>query len=329
MKKILFALLALLATSSLFAQSPNPCPPFLFTDSVYFCDGDSFFFRGNYYSLPGDYYDTVHTADACDSIFHLHLMLYSSRYFPAPSRTRSTSYRSLCDGDSLLIAGIWVKQSGVYFDTLRASYGCDSIDTVFVNFYPVYEFFDSVSVCDSFLYQGQYYYTTGDYNVYYQTTQGCDSIYSLHLDVTSSYVRYDTITICRGENYEFCGFNLSIGGNYTCRSKTVYDCDSVTYLYLIVDDCDSTTSLDNTSLHDITLLPNPASTSDISYLYADFPGDQLDGMLVEVMTPTGVILNTIRPTQFPIAIPAINSPGTYFVRITTHTQTYTRKLLVH
>ena len=83
------------------------------------CNGDSAFFKGNYYSQNGSYKDTLTSVEGCDSIVTLNL-------FVRPQIT-STLGQSICNGDSLLYNGSYYYQQGNYADTLTSLNGCDSI----------------------------------------------------------------------------------------------------------------------------------------------------------------------------------------------------------
>jgi len=94
-------------------------PPITTVIGLDICNGDSVFFKGNYYSQNGNYKDTLVAVTGCDSIVTLNL-------FVRPQIT-STIGLSICSGDSLLYNGSYYFQQGNYTDTLSSVNGCDSI----------------------------------------------------------------------------------------------------------------------------------------------------------------------------------------------------------
>ncbi|MES2389751.1 MAG: lectin-like protein [Bacteroidota bacterium] len=83
------------------------------------CEGGQYSFRGNFYSEPGTYSDTLTNAAGCDSIIRLTLLVKS------PARYFTTRY--ICAGDSTVFRDSVFYQGGIYpFITPDVS-GCDSI----------------------------------------------------------------------------------------------------------------------------------------------------------------------------------------------------------
>lgn len=85
------------------------------------CTGDSLLIFGNYQSSSGIYYDSLQGNLGCDSIIMKQLIVNP----PVPNTTLNTS--QICVGDSLDIFGEFQTSSGIYYDTLQTTNGCDSI----------------------------------------------------------------------------------------------------------------------------------------------------------------------------------------------------------
>jgi hypothetical protein len=84
------------------------------------CPGDSFQFNGTYYSIAGNYNDTlVAFSTSCDSIVTLALTISQ----PVTVDTTVT----ICSGSSYLFNGIQLEAAGTYKDTVAGSITCDSI----------------------------------------------------------------------------------------------------------------------------------------------------------------------------------------------------------
>ncbi len=93
--------------------------PIITNESISICSGDSIFLQGEFESNPGIYYDTISPLLGCDTIIISNLTV-----LPIIQTTDSVF---ICQGDSTLLQGEFQLNSGIYFDTLIANSGCDSI----------------------------------------------------------------------------------------------------------------------------------------------------------------------------------------------------------
>jgi len=84
------------------------------------CSNDSILLGGAYQNTAGTYTDTLQASNGCDSIVTTTLIVN-----PAYEQLL---YDTICDGDSVQIAGIWRTASGVYPDSLISIEGCDSVE---------------------------------------------------------------------------------------------------------------------------------------------------------------------------------------------------------
>ena len=85
------------------------------TISASICEGQQY--AGH--TQSGTYIDVYKGANACDSIRTLQLIV-NPRY-------RQTREVQICDGNRYKAGGAFQTRSGIYYDTLRSSKGCDSI----------------------------------------------------------------------------------------------------------------------------------------------------------------------------------------------------------
>ena len=114
-----------------------------------------------------------------------------------------TANVSICQGDSMLIGGVYQNSAGTYVDTLLTSIGCDSVVTftLTVNIVPVA--ISNVVVCenDSVLIQGSYYATAGQYPFTFTSSTGCDStiIYDILIAPLPAFSVLGTASINIGE----------------------------------------------------------------------------------------------------------------------------------
>jgi uncharacterized repeat protein (TIGR01451 family) len=94
-------------------------PAFSTNQNNSICQGDSLLIYGSYESTTDIYYDSLQTILGCDSIFSTTLTVNPAFF--------SNKIDSICQGDSLLIYGVFQNIAGVYDDSLQTILGCDSI----------------------------------------------------------------------------------------------------------------------------------------------------------------------------------------------------------
>jgi hypothetical protein len=92
----------------------------MFTNNVSICSGSQYTLPdGDTTGIAGTYTDTLVTKYGCDSIIETKLTLISQM-------TDSLSVE-LCTGDSILIAGKYYNEAGLYDEIIKSTLGCDSI----------------------------------------------------------------------------------------------------------------------------------------------------------------------------------------------------------
>lgn len=129
---------------------------------------------------------------------------------PIPTITQNLT---ICQGDSILIAGVYQNTANIYLDTLQSIGGCDSMlyTTLILN--TTFNSNQNQYICqgDSLLIYGTYQNTAGVYYDSLQTINGCDSILSTTLSILNFTSQFTFIDNGLG-NYSF---NNTSTGNYT------------------------------------------------------------------------------------------------------------------
>jgi len=143
----------------------------------------------------------------------------------------------LCNGDSILLAGKYQFDSGIYDDSLIAHNGCDSIIRTSLLIYDTYKIIDTNSICsgDSILLGNMYFSNSGTYYDSMQTVKGCDSIFIHILSVNDIYEILDTASICSGDSILLGNKYYSTAGTYHDSMQTIKGCDSVYIHELMVN----------------------------------------------------------------------------------------------
>ena len=92
------------------------CTPQTTQETVSFCAEDSVLVFGQWENQAGNYSQTTVDIHGCDSMHTITLTVHSI------SNNHSTI--ALCDGDSVLVFGQWVKQPGIYTQEMQSPEGC-------------------------------------------------------------------------------------------------------------------------------------------------------------------------------------------------------------
>ncbi|MCQ2325457.1 MAG: hypothetical protein MJZ58_04630, partial [Paludibacteraceae bacterium] len=184
----------------------------------------------------GTYFDKHQTIHHFDSIYELRIQVKDTSHVRVEAAT--------CKDDSLFFDGHWLTQSGVYYDTVKNSFGCDSIIELVYIHKNSYLFEQTAQTDDQhpYIWSGHkdedgnemIFTTSGLYQDKQKTVDGCDSIYQLTLTVYPTY--RDTVRehICDDDSILWRGNYYKISGIYTDALKTAAGYDSIFVLDLTV-----------------------------------------------------------------------------------------------
>src|SRR5690606_13115349 len=169
-------------------------PSFSSNNNVEICQGDSIFIGGAYQNASGTYTDSLQTINGCDSITVTNLFVNPSYLI--------THSQQICQGDSVLFANNYYSSTGVYYDSLQTSLGCDSVFELNLQIQPNIQNAQTIHICqgDSVLIQGNYQNNSGIYSDTSQSTLGCDSISITILIVDTNYNHSNNVEICQGDS---------------------------------------------------------------------------------------------------------------------------------
>ncbi|MDZ4845684.1 MAG: hypothetical protein SH857_09060, partial [Chitinophagales bacterium] len=203
--------------------------PVLTTISLSICTGDSAFAGGANQTTTGIYFDTLAATNGCDSIVTTNLNVLSNFI--------TTITASICAGDSFFVGGAWQTVNGIYFDTLTAATGCDSI--VETNLAVINSFLTNISqsICsgDSFFVDGAWQTASGIYTDSLISTGGCDSVVVTDLNITSSITVNVFALICNGDSLFVGGGWQTTSGIYTDSFISSGGCDSIVITNLNIE----------------------------------------------------------------------------------------------
>ena len=176
--------------------------------NVGICSGGDYDFFGNILTTSGVYYHTLQSIHSCDSVIKLNLTVNSFILTPISA--------GICKGDSYPFKGGNLTTSGVYYDTLTAIAGCDSIVelTLTVNQTYFTQISDTILSGNSYNFHGKPLSLSGVYLDTLPTLHGCDSIVELTLTVNHiSTISLNASTITGDSNSGTIRLGLDLPNN--------------------------------------------------------------------------------------------------------------------
>ncbi len=134
------------------------------------CDGDSFMLLGLRYVLPGNYQTHLPRLDGCDSIIRLTLNVRPHHWIEQDS--------AICFGDSVSVGSNVYKKPGVYTDSLKSLYGCDSVVNTTLVINPKFDTTVVYILCgdSSVVINNNTYSSSANFNFKHKSNAGCDSL---------------------------------------------------------------------------------------------------------------------------------------------------------
>ena len=232
----------------------------------------------------------------------------------------TSTYLSICAGDSVLIYGSYESSGGIYIDTVSSIQGCDSILKTVLTINPIITTqLPSIEICagDSTLLFGEYLSSGGIYTNTLQTVDGCDSILAQELIVLSppnvQLNDFNPNLVCIDNGTITLPAGFPLGGTYSGTGVSgVFDplvsgigIHYVYYFYTDENGCTSSDSsiisidgcLSNQKLEAnpvIQAMPNPSNG--VFYIYwNDTPTEKLELNLYDITGKN--ILNQILESE--------------------------------
>lgn len=197
------------------------------------CAGDSIRYNNKVYTHPGVYYDTLHTADMCDSILVIDYQWRDKYLVEKTAQTADNIPYVWTEGTIRRV----LTTAGVYYDTLQAVTGCDSIISLTLSVYPTYHYVEQATVCAGDLpyeWHRRQLYDSGIYYDSLQTVQHYDSIYTFFLTVKDTTHTDVSVRLCYGERITINGITYSQAGTIVDTLFTYDGCDSIVYTHIQV-----------------------------------------------------------------------------------------------
>jgi hypothetical protein len=188
--------------------------------------------NGISYDSTGVYTQNLTNVAGCDSTLTLTLTVLNSILTEIDSAVCASALPIIWNDLTFTEAG---EQSA----TFVAANGADSVVTLHLTVYPVYNVTDAKAICQTSLpytWNGIEFTEAGIDTVTLQTVNGCDSVVVMTLTVKESYEVFDTKSICNSElPYEWNGVTFTSNGSETTTLTAANGCDSVVHMTLTVN----------------------------------------------------------------------------------------------
>ncbi|MBL4658693.1 MAG: T9SS type A sorting domain-containing protein [Flavobacteriales bacterium] len=265
---------------------PNSSP--LITDDYLWDFGDGSGDIGQWtqhiYSSSGTYNVCVILSNSCDTV-----TVCTSVVICLPSS--STTSAAICQGDSILLGGVYQSSAGTFEDTLigASTTGCDSLVSITLTVLSVTVNPETAEICegDSILLAGTFQTNAGVYEDIYVGANSCDSMISTTLTVdplpTVSFNGLDTVYCIDASPSDLTGSPLGgsfsgsgMSGSLFTPSNAGLGTHNITYSYTDPNNCVNTatknvtitncTGLNTYESGRFKVYPNPFSLQTIVYL---------------------------------------------------------------
>ncbi len=203
-------------------------PSYNETATASICSGDSYTFGTQTLTTGGTYTEVFTTVDGCDSTVVLTLTEN-----PVYNETDAVT---LCTGSSYQFGTQTLTAAGTYTEVFTSISGCDSTVVLTLTISSSVTYNESAIICDgdTYVLGTQTLTTSGTYTEVFPLPSGCDSIVNLDLTVGQTYDIDITHTMCEGDSYQFGPQTLTESGFYGTIYQSMYGCDSIVNLTLII-----------------------------------------------------------------------------------------------
>ena len=212
---------------SVFIINLTVLPPLEESRTETICTGGVFELGNISTSDAGNYQADFITADGCDSIVYVELLVDPVEEY--------TVTLSACEGKTVIYGGTEYDESGIY-DYYSTEGPCDSLIHVDVTITTEGEVISDEVVCQgkTFEWRGTTYDTEGRYEDLESNQGECEILHVLNLTFSEPEVIALNEVICNGNTYEDFGFKADTTGIYTNLFSEPGECDVMYELDLTI-----------------------------------------------------------------------------------------------
>ncbi|MCW5925027.1 MAG: gliding motility-associated C-terminal domain-containing protein [Saprospiraceae bacterium] len=186
------------------------------------CTGTLYDYNGTLIAPGETRVFTLVNAAGCDSIVTVTVSESPSEYIVAQA--------FVCEGDSLLLDGVWIQANSSHIFAYQNTFGCDSIVEVAVGtFGPLETSSLDTVICpgQTFPYNGLQLAPGSITDVVLSNIWGCDSIVRVTVNAYTVAPQLLEVSVCPGEAYLFNGETMLAGETRDFVFQTPEGCDSL------------------------------------------------------------------------------------------------------
>ena len=193
------------------------------------CEGDKVRIANKFYTQSGQYLDTLSNNFGCDSVLEIHIVqrsIYSANLDSV-----------ICEGSYVEIGTNRYDTTGIYHDSLKTTYLCDSVIHLTLKVNKVSE-----TIIDSVICEGDFveifgikYYSSGSYSLVGQNQFACDSLVNVNIKTEATHKTYIDTSICSGSSIEVLNQSYTSTTHEVIHTLNQYHCDSSIFLNLLVN----------------------------------------------------------------------------------------------
>lgn len=269
------------------------------TDTIIQFGCDSLVFNSSTFYTDTNFIDFALDSSGFCSESYIDLKIHST--------TIDSLFINECDSFFWPLKNNIYKTSGVYYDSLKNSSGCDSITVLILSLFDSEKVFQAVSSCNVHVTsQGIIYNTNSTDTAYFVNNDGCDSIFILDVTINSSDSVHKVISNCS----EYTWVNNQT--YYTSTTDTALfvnqaGCDSIVILDLTIFQPDSSIQIISTC-YPFTWINNQTyySSSVDSITYQNIYGCDSTLYLDLTVLPTDTFQATITTCDSTITIAGVS-----------------------
>jgi gliding motility-associated-like protein len=208
------------------------------TQTIHGCQGNSVKVARKMFTANATINDTLTNNVGCDSV-----ITYKIVFHPT---FKDTFHYKACVGDTLKFINKFITSSGIYHDTLKSIWQCDSFVLRDVKFFGTTDT-QTIHICrNTYFKVGKNTYSkAGFYRDTFQNANQCDSIICTKLIVHNDTTYTLKHQICSTDSIKLAGKYRKLAGIYTDSLHGFWSCDSVIHHQLVVHK----TSTDTVKFH--------------------------------------------------------------------------------
>lgn len=181
------------------------------------CNQNEFKFNNKIYNKTGSFIDTIKLNSGCDSLIFLDLKFLKTAVYD--------SFLRICEGDKVVFKGQDIDSEGIYSDTLRSFFGCDSILNLHLKLDTLKKTYSEITICNEGSYKG--FNTEGIFEIRHKVNFECDSLETFKIFKKPLKKGNLDLWICKADSVKIMNKYVNKQGIYFDTIKAIDGCDSI------------------------------------------------------------------------------------------------------